>query len=345
MKRSLVCMMMLVVTAATVASAVGVDPDDAVLVAYELSGIEPGDGQISSVWDSWDGKDYVLMTPENHGWQRGTVPWSGVDDASFTVKAAYDDNGLYVYCEVADNSFVEAQDGYQFDKVDLYVDNQSSTTIYSKDPFEVFCYPTWWQLTYTSIQFQVAFGGASAPTTFACNYYDETMWEMTYNTISMDEAETNMDGLSIDIADLGGSKKAQEWYLPWSQVGIGGTGGKPGPGTRLAFAGGYNDLDADNPEAEQVNCLRWIAQRDPFNNPDEPEAWGDIQLGEGDPAVSRIRTTRVRSVPTRSTGVRVFTLSGRGIAVSGPNAGTRGVVITRHEGMNATSLRLSGLSR
>lgn len=257
-------------TTTTSVASTDIDPADAVLHAYEGA---------KGSWGSWSGKDYANLTISNSGWERGSEPWSGSGDAGMVVKAAYDTDALYLYVEVTDNSFVEPREGWQWDKVDVFLDCQSSAAIYSQDPIEVYCYPSQWQMTYSAAMFQVAIGGASAPSTFEYNHYDDALWSMQHNTVSASDAVSDMDGFGFEITSAGAGKKAQIWTIPWSQVGAG-VSGVPQEGTRFAFTVGYNDLDGDNLDENAVNCLRWLNQSDPFTaSPDSAKAWGDIHIG------------------------------------------------------------------
>lgn len=263
-----------------------VDPLDNILVAYYITetwegSFSPDDRMPSPLWDQIlsDQYDAAVLTIDRNGVQRGGVPFTSFDDCRMMIKAAYGAKGLYLLAEVVDNSFINAKTSWQYDRVDLFVDNQSSKNIYSQDPAAVFFNPTSWQNTYTSVNFQVAFGADTIPSQFLYNHYDSLYWDMTFNTVDMADARQTMNGFAVDIFPADTNSKAQEWFIPWSEVGVGGTDGLPSFGTMLAFAGGYNDLDADHPEESAVNQLRWVNKLDPYAPPDSLPGWGDIFLG------------------------------------------------------------------
>jgi hypothetical protein len=122
------------------------------------------------------------------------------------------------------------------------------------------------------------------PTRFKFNYYNQVYWDWYYTFYSFEEAETNLNGMAMEAIVVDETHKAQEWFLPWAQLGNGGVIGLL-DGRRFGFTGGYNDSDGDG---KFVNCLRW-KNMDPYQGPTriaEAEllfetTWGDLHMAEG----------------------------------------------------------------
>jgi hypothetical protein len=280
--------------------ATGVDPSDAILIAYTLTPVQKAefsatDGKISKFWETdWIGRDYIDMNTATSSYP-GVDNWEGEDDARMSIKAAGDAEGLYLYMEVSDNLFIDpdASFGYQYDACDLYFDALSSDEIRTGGT-EIFVNPGYgWAMTFTSQQFQIFMGGATIPNAMRYNYYDPLYFDFTFNHFTFEEIPSRYMGMAIEVVRIDETSKAQEWFIPWNYIGVVGIpAGTVLAGRKFGFAGGYNDMDGN---ADAVNMLRWRT-RDPFSpTPDGSgvsqyglESWGDIEMDADMPAAKGV---------------------------------------------------------
>lgn len=294
--------------------AAGNDPNDGVLTVYELtdaqsSSFQAADQKISAFWDSWTGKDYIDMNTTSNSYP-GRDAWGGLDDARITIKAGYSKLGVYLYCEVTDNVWVDPVSGSEswgYDAVDLYFDNKSSAGIGAGGEAIMVNLAYGWALTYTSQQIQVWMGSTTLPTTFRYSYYDETYWDWSRNEVEFATAATTYNGMAMEVVKKDDTHKTQEWFIPWSQVGVGGVSGAPTAGTRFGFSGGYNDMDG---EGGAVKSLRW-KQYDPFSDAANAMAsWGDLEL-EPNSAARQMHRAPLGRPAANVTSTQYFTLNGQ----------------------------------
>jgi len=286
----------------------GVDPDDAVLLAYGLSQdqeqqFDAADGKVSPFWELIGaGRDHVRLTVARNG----SKGFSGPEDAELVVKAARGSAGLYLFFEASDDAWVEqsSSGGYwQSDTVDVVIDDRSSEEIYRARPADVFLNPCQWALTLTCKQIQLCYGGSTGPSTFGHNYAD--LWEMTYHQVDLADGKGELSsaafdfetrgetkqwvagtagehrGMAFDVAAISANRKVQEWFIPWDEVGAGVVGGEPDEGVRLALSVSYNDKD--DPGAAGCDRLHWINRTSPWGVPGlkgpNPISWGDLEMG------------------------------------------------------------------
>jgi hypothetical protein len=82
--------------------------------------------------------------------------------------------------------------------------------------------------------------------------------------------------LAIEVVTIDATRKAQEWFIPWSVYGVGGIlGGTPATGTKLALVLGYNDSDSD--QAGETDGLRWKNLCDPWCG-QTVDTYGDLEV-------------------------------------------------------------------
>lgn len=337
--------------AASGSYALTADPADAVLGLYELteaqtSSFSASDQKVSDFWKEWTGKDYIDMNTTNNSYP-GRDAWSGTDDAHITVKAGYGKLGIYLYCEVTDNTWVDpvtGSEGWGYDAVDLYFDNKSSADI-SSGGDAVMVNPSYgWSLTFTSQQVQVWMGSTALPTTFRYSYYDELYWDWSRNEVEFATAATTYNGMAMEVVKVDDTHKTQEWFIPWSQVGVGGVSGAKTAGTRFGFSGGYNDMDGEDGE---VKSLRWKLY-DPFAGAENALAsWGDLEL-EKDIALGVAPKARNlgRQLTGKITATQYFTLKGQRIAApTAQYVGNATMVVERAIVDGKAVSRLVGVSR
>jgi hypothetical protein len=272
------------------------DVHDQVVKSYklrpELAASFARDGAISPFWRSWDvanaganvAMDYIDMTTTQNAWVTGGGSFSGPDDAALIVRSAYGANGLYLYLEVHDDNWQQPA-GYETDALDFLLDKMNSQAIRDCSPFDCYISPSFgWSLTYYSIQYQISIGGGSVPSNIRINYFDGAAMFWPPEGTPMADLATTYGGMNVDVINVSANVKVMELYIPWTWVGTsGGVGSMPAEGADIAFAGGYNDLDAGQSTSART-ALRW-KEKDPFNTcndmtppHDYCDAWGDIQV-------------------------------------------------------------------
>lgn len=347
MKRFLVGTMMTALLAAPLAFAA--DPNDAVVEAGKIAPSTEAtfarDGKLSPFWSAWEtGQDYANLTTTANAWVSGTGTFSGADDAGLKIKAAYGENALYLLFEVTDNDW-QPPAGYDADALDFLIDKMSSQEIRDANPFDAYIQPSWlWSLTFSSIQYQVGIGGASLPTTVQVNYFDGAA--MYWGVEPLENLATAYGGMDLDIVDKGGANRALEVKIPWAWVGTpsGSVGSVPPEGTRVALAGGYNDLDAG--ETGGRTLLRW-KEKDPFNSctdmtppHDYCDSWGDIQMGGQAPVPvihgqGRVQTGTAGAVVATS----YYTIKGEKLTGNAASMLKTGTMIVKKETLGSGAIR------
>jgi hypothetical protein len=247
-----------------------VNPGDSVLIAYQLTSAQtaqfkPTDTTVSAFWNLIDSShDYWNLLPSTSTYSNGGSGFAGDSDAQMNMKAAYDSNGVYFYFRIIDNSW-DADTGWQPDKIDLYVDNQSSTAIDTADQTTEYVQGT---LTYTCQQYWIPMGGDSTPTIIGLNNYDSNQIAWVNNTLDLTTASQK-----IKIVKLDSMTRVLEMFIPWANFGIGGVSGMGPVGTQYAISGGYNDADSGNFKG----CLRILHMGDPYES--DQNYWATLELG------------------------------------------------------------------
>jgi len=310
MKRFLVMAAVVIVAFSGVSFATVADPSDSVLVAYQLTPAQsaqfnPTDSTVSPFWSLIDSThDYWNLLPSTSTYLNDGAGFANDSDAQMLMKAAYDSNGVYFYFKVIDNVW-DADAGWQFDNIDLYVDNQSSFAITSADPTTEF---TQAELTYTCQQRWIPVGGSSAPTTIGLNYYDNTQTAWSLTTVDL-----TTDPQKIKLVKLDSVTRVIEMFIPWANYGVGGVSGGMGPvGTQFAISGGYNDADYGSFNG----CIRILHNGDPWES--DQNYWGDLELGPmlgGETKIKSVHQSQHGSsvVAAKIVKTEYFTLAGRKI--------------------------------
>jgi hypothetical protein len=243
------------------------------------------DRQVAGFWAGLSGDYFELIPPDNC--LAGMCGFSGQSDGTFLVKAAGTSKGLYLYVEVQDNVWVDWSGGtsYGDDSVDLYFDKLDANTIWTCTDCLVGLYDS--RLSYTTQQMQVFMGASAPPSTFRFAYYDPNQW--AWVTVDMTYADARaVHGFEVEAVTVDATHKVQEWFLPWDTWGTEGLApGTPLAGLRLGFAGGYNDMDGDNPNPD---CLRWPLGGDPWTS--DQNYWGDMLLASDMGTVEAHSTAR-----------------------------------------------------
>jgi hypothetical protein len=278
------------------------NPDDSILVVYGLTKAQEAqfngsDRQVSPFWSLIDDKhDCARLTVTNNGadpanwkspWQTlpKTPTLSGDDDAGLLVKAARSSAGLYLLFEVTDDQWYPSRDKkVQFDNIDVVIDSRSSQQLWEGPVAKTFVNGGW-SISMTTRQIQVDAGDSSVvPSFFHYNYPDP--WQMLFGIFTMEDGKKEF-GMEIDGAQVSPTKRVQEWFIPWDQLGV---SAEPEIGTRLAFAPGYNDMDQTNHDGQRDNDgnimhdrIRWLNRTGPWEHPSSkgpnPQVWGNLEMG------------------------------------------------------------------
>jgi hypothetical protein len=281
-----------------------VDPFDVVLCVYTLTAQEEEqfsntDGQVSAFWSSWSGRDEIeLLAPDDC--YPGRCNFTGTGDAAIIMRAAGTGRGLYLYMAVEDNVWVDRASETQIgaDATDVFFDKMDANSIFTCTDCYVGLYST--TLTFSSNQFQVWMGSATPPATFNYQEYDDALWSWTENKLTWANAEI-IYGFKAEVVTVDPTHKVQEWFYPWEKFGKGIPVGTELGNMKVAFTGGYNDMDGDNPTND---CLRWTT-KDPWaSDAQEVNYWGDLQLAADMGTVEQVLPTAVKVRPARAMPVR-----------------------------------------
>ena len=325
MRGMLAAAMMVGVLAAAQAGAQCSDPFDAVLcvntiTAQQEAQFNAGDAQVSAFWAGLSGDSFELVPPDNC--YPGNCNFSGASDGTMTVKAAGTGRGIYLYVEVQDNVWVDWSGGnsYGDDSVDLYFDKLDANTVHTCTDCKIGLYSS--DLSYTTQQVQVFMGASSPPSTFRFAYYDAAQW--SWVTVNMTWADAKVQyGFEAEVVSVDATHKVQEWYFPWDKYGTGISQDELAPGRLLGFAGGYNDMDGDNPTPDK---LRWPHGGDPWAS--DQNYWGDLSVQ----AMTGVRQPHPTGIGCRAaeTGRReLFTLLGSRVPGAPHSSAACGLVVQR----------------
>lgn len=275
-------------TTATRAPLPAFNDSDSVLVAYGLSADQEKtwngtDGKLSAFWSTLDTlHDSISLTQKRNG--SGGNNFSAVltNDARLAVKACHTAAGLYLLLVATDNRFVAVEDTnhyLDYDAVDMLIDSRSSRDLCKADVKKSFVCLAW-GLSLTTRQYQSAYGDTAPPAMLKRN--GPTPWDMVYGFVTRTAARAQY-GIEVDHAVIDKYTKAQEWFIPWSEVGNGGMAREPAAGVRIGFSPGYNDRDHGEQLVGQSDGLRWIGASSPWGASAEggkcPLNWGDIEMG------------------------------------------------------------------
>lgn len=260
---------------------------DAVLVAYGLTAeqekqFKPADGAISPFWAAFDSThDRIAMTQRRNGTDGAGFAVVINNDAGLTIKAAHSAAGLYLLFETTDNRWVDVANEnhyFNYDALDVLLDSRSADEICTGDVNSTFL-NRFWGLTLTTMQYQVAYGEHTPPANYKRN--GPMPWDFAYEFVPIAESAKRY-GMEIDVITIDKYHRAQEWFIPWSQVGAG-LDTEPDTGARIGFAPGYNDFDPGEYLPGHSGGLRWLKGTSPWGfaaqKAECPMGWGDIEIG------------------------------------------------------------------
>jgi len=281
-----------------------VNPTDTILTAYPLSLEEEDafsltDGSASSFWDDWHDLDLIKM--DGHTNEAETrPPFDGAADAHMIIRAAYGLKGLYLHIFIMDDKLLSPKNFSQLtcDAIDLYFDSRTQEEI-KNVPRADMATPWYNAITKTTKQLNVWV----ATDKVNYQYWDDALMQWVgiaslggMNVMSFEEIQDNYDGLGMERIGKSNVVDVQEWFLPWSQLGIDITAIGT-DGMYFGFSGGYNDKDDYG--AELGSGLWWLKHNPwsygPPEDPDNPrgsvkkvgacqcpewalESWGHIYL-------------------------------------------------------------------
>jgi hypothetical protein len=330
------------------------------------------DGQAADFWGLWEGTgadvlDYAHLIPSIHG-KRGCTPDEcpsggsldpcsgpdgfdqGDDDAQFFLRAAWGEKGLYLLAIALDDEFVGLSTQFENDPEDpdqIYAGNEHwmndcfdfALDIYDSETQKSHftCRPSQETLTYR--QYQLRFGGPELPKVIrVCDpkpdwtpNADCTSWILNYDQVSIEEAKQKYN-LNFEIFPFGEKKKAQEWLIPWGEVGSAGIT-RPSSGQRVALAFNYNDFD---PDAYNLSIVmpdflffREFGNQFTFKEVAREggcrtgQNWGDIEMGGrldevigGSITASPMRISRKLPAPAAGKS-SYFSISGQRLGATG----------------------------
>jgi hypothetical protein len=282
------------------------NPNDSVLVAYALSAEQEKQfaadpENLSAFWNTHESGnfDFIEMTARNHGRRDAEFNPVITHDCNMTVRAAYGADGIYLLFVVNDDNDVawpnewagtEKEQFYlHYDVVDMLMDSRSVKEISDPANSEIFVSRSF-GLTSTTRQYQVACG---TPRERALGFIRSKAdpWDF-YGTYYTFEDAGKYFGIKIRNIKIAPFYKAQEWFIPWKEIGAG-LPGEPPAGTRFAFTAGFNDRDegehmepgrtSSGGSVKASNSIRWIGRTDPWSSGPQggtpPYAWGEIELG------------------------------------------------------------------
>ncbi len=279
-----------------------IDSEDHILTAYGLTSemeqqYSSDDNALSGFWSLFgEESDRILLSQRENAARGSSFNFVLTNDCNMEVRAAYGADGIYLLIAVNDdndvywpNEFVgtENEQFYlNFDAVDLLIDSRSVEEIsdpLNKDMFVSMSFG----LTSTTRQYQVACGTEkNRPSGFKRALVDP--WDFHGSYITFEEAEVQY-GIQIENIKTDYFYKAQEWFIPWSEIG-GGLPGEPDAGSKIAFTAGFNDRDegehfspgvtSSGGSVKASNALRWIERSDPWGSNKSPYNWGEIEFGE-----------------------------------------------------------------
>lgn len=252
------------------AAAPAPDTADAALVAHALTPAQEkqfgaAEGAPAAFWSADTGKyDTAVLRASIHA----AKPATPGQDELVRAHAAYSHAGLYLYFEL-----IDAAPGPGAE-MDFHLARESAATLFTGSPLEHF---TVLQstLALSESQYHAPFGAPEKPGAMLVRNVPFP-WHMAPRTQSFDAARKE-DGIIVRQVNAGG-RRGQEWFLPWSQVGIPGACDAPEAGTRIGCVIGYN-----SDEGENAVSLRWPHGVDPwahsYQKGPNPNPWGDIVLG------------------------------------------------------------------
>ncbi len=278
-----------------------------ILDAYRLSSAmeqsyKSNDGVLSPFWSAWSDSafDRAVLMKEYEGNAFHFRQKSSSNISRMEAFAAYGDYGLYLCFVVTDDRYQDTSNSgwgerWMYDAVDFCIDRYSTTTHQSSS--NIFPNLNSGRIPVDMVQYQQAFGSDHAPDVLSRNSVVDTgsQPKMVYErNISSSELKSRF-GVTRDIVILDQQRRAQEWFLPYNQIGNNGGISFPLPDSdrfgRTAFCFGYNDVDYPTQESS-YDPLRWrnasgpfkkvrkynsdIANEDYDHVPAEP--WGDIRF-------------------------------------------------------------------
>jgi len=268
----------------SVFSATAPDPGDSILVAYQINAVAEQafaatSGAPAAFWADWEteGNDIAALNKVENG--SGTI--TNDDDASMVVKAAYGEDGVYLFAEITDDNFRSG------DVLRFFFDTEPSNWV-----------QTWYETTgsfhlehecfisNSGSYFEIPCGNTTPSeikSVFVQPDYQNGGSYLKDSLLSVSNLAVNFDGMKLKMLEINAQKRFVEFYLPYSYFSNYNMGGGlyplPLKGDLIAFCPQYIDKDGTNSGelslnkgTDPLNCTRT-----PYNDNCFP--WGDIEIG------------------------------------------------------------------
>lgn len=250
----------------------GLPPEAATLVARKLqpddtAAFAPFTNTPAAFWNGSTGAQHiVVLRTSAHAVQPTAAEH---DDELLRVRAAYDTRGLYLLFELMD------QNASTTAEVDFHLARESSAVLWQPPPTDHFIILQA-ALALSEAQYQAPFGTFDCPgSTVRRNI--PMPWHMAPVNQTLEQAR-EQDGIIVRHV-ISNGLRAQEWFLPWGQVGAPGMCDTPPAGSRIGLALGYNQA-----AGEGALTLRWPSHADVWTHEHQrgpqPNPWGDLLLEE-----------------------------------------------------------------
>lgn len=299
------------------------------------------DGHLSWFWSalSSEATDSAVLVAPDYCWEH-RCDFSGPQDASMRVRAAYGDSGLYVWMLVRDDEWVAPADSGDWgaDRIDVYLDTMSSENLWNWFVLESSIGYVTVPLSYSSKLLGVYLASDTDGVPAQVQYYDSSAWSWTFR--SLDEVQLGSEfGVVYELLVLSDTTYELELFMPWTWF-VSGTENSIPAGSRMAFTFGYNDKDGGDVDP---SCLRWLG-KDPWAG--DANYWGDLLLATD----STLSARRHGAFPTAMAdargaqpppdfAARVYDLQGREMGGVGGVAGVTVLLGRRHGGSRIRMLQ------
>ncbi len=239
-----------------------------------------GDDRISEVWASLADRAPTLVLSPDGDKVEATAFAAGGADATVRVRAAHGKAGLYFLFELQDDVATDATDNDDLngqDAVALLLTSRPPAALWAGPRGESFV-NAGWSITLDTAEIQSPFGAAKTPRHVRFGWSDPWEWKAV---VLPRAALAKKRGIRIDVS-APQKARVQEWFVPWSAVGMGGVSAPPTPGTTLAFSLGFNDQDPDGtPQGARRSERLRLRGKSPWaldSQKGPNEAWGELVL-------------------------------------------------------------------
>lgn len=294
------------------------------LTPAEESTFASNDDALADFWADWTEHDSVLLAPPANSHPVHNSVQSPAD-ARVVMKCAASTAGLYLYCAVTDDIWVDTaglDDVRWHDAVEVWVDTFAAVEAVMDSSYGF--------LSVTSRSIAARMAAPSPPADLWLGYWNDAY--STWDHITTDAAELLGFGIQAEVVAVDDSTCVLECFLSWAGFGSQRFApGAPLAGERVALTGGYYDHDTVGDSAGVLfwqSCPPWEPR---YQIPcGAANTWGDVVLPATMPPVEQQGIAHYGSLrsthTTRPGSPRVYTLTGR--AVAQPPLSRSGVVVS-----------------